>query len=176
MTTAASSLWYPVWITDGRKSGRWCWGPPCREREEAAEHLADVMIRRAHSVRLGCVVRAAEGELQPVRDLMVPGEAREVCTLWDRLEAVCEGLDASGHVRWWPVWAERGEWRWGEPVTTPGEARAVIRDNTSPLRTLVCIIDGERRALDNEIRPPSARKIVRHWDALWDCTESASSE
>lgn len=128
--STTDTLWYPVWIAPGRKGGGWSFGRPYDSREQAASALAAEIIARG--LGLGCVVRAADGELQPVRDLLVPGEAREVCTLWDRLEAVCEELDGSGHVRWWPVWVEGGEWRWGEPVATPGEARDVIRDRDSP--------------------------------------------
>jgi hypothetical protein len=170
------SLWYPVWIADGRKAGGWSWGPLCNTREQATEHLAGEMIERGHS--LGCVVCAGGGELWPVRELVVPAEARQVCVWWDRLEDVCEGLDGSGATRWWPVWMAGDEWQWGEPAATPGAARDIIRerrDAGAPISTLIIADGTERRAVWQEIIPQRARKIVRRWDELWDATDPESA-
>lgn len=76
-------LYYPVWISPGRKTGGWSWGRPCDSPREAVE--ARKVAMADCGATLGCVVRAGDGEMRPMISYLVPPSARKIAGHWDEL-------------------------------------------------------------------------------------------
>ena len=85
--TSSRVLYYPVWISPGRKSGGWSWGPPCETRPAAAAILAD---RIAGGAPLGTLVRLSGGIKTPLGEHTLPREHRKVLAHWEDLWTATE--------------------------------------------------------------------------------------
>jgi len=78
----------------------------------------------------------------------------------------------------YPAWIStsgRVSLRWGRSCDTPSEARQVGRSRVASgeasLAFVVRFSGGEKTPLPTYTYPESARKIVEHWERLWDATE-----
>lgn len=83
-----------------------------------------------------------------------------------------------GKVLFYPVWVSnsgRVSLRWGKPCDAPGEANAVgkaeVEAGRATLSFVVEFSEGEKKPLASWTHPPAARKIIKHWEALWEATE-----
>lgn len=81
-------------------------------------------------------------------------------------------------VLYYPVWIapgrRKGGWAFGAPCNTPIEAYYALKQRMAEGATLGCVVEfkgGEKRPLAQFVQPPSARKIIDHWEDLWDATE-----
>lgn len=84
----------------------------------------------------------------------------------------------SAKVLFYPVWVSqtgRVSLRWGKPCDAPSEAakigKAQIEAGNATVAFVVRFGGGVREPLATYIYPPSARRIVEHWERLWDATE-----
>lgn len=75
-------LFYPCWISPGRKTGGWSWGEPCDSQSEAT---AIVTQRVAAGAPLGCVVKIAGGVKTPIASSVRPVSCRQVVYHWEDL-------------------------------------------------------------------------------------------
>lgn len=82
MTDPAKKLWYPVWISPGRKEGGWSWGRPC---DSVAEASAQLRTRMDEGASLGTVVEFAAGRKTPIHSRTLPPSARKIVERWDDL-------------------------------------------------------------------------------------------
>lgn len=89
---------------------------------------------------------------------------------------------------YYPVWvssgATRGGFFWGKPCDSRKEAAKVLQEKMrsqaippnpaldSPFGTVVEMSGGEKIPLAGYVMPMSARKIVQHWEALMQATET----
>lgn len=78
---------------------------------------------------------------------------------------------------YYPVWVStsgRVALRWGAPQDTPAAAaqigHAEVKAGRASLSFVVELKDGAKTPLPGYTRPESARKIIMHWEALWDAT------
>jgi len=81
-------------------------------------------------------------------------------------------------VLFYPAWVSssgRTSLRWGKPCDTPSEAGRIgagrVKSGEAAVAFVVRFGNGERVPLSSFTYPPSARRIVEHWEALWDATE-----
>jgi hypothetical protein len=79
---------------------------------------------------------------------------------------------------YYPAWVStsgRVSLRWGAPCDRPGEAQRAgaseVRSGNASVAFVVQFAGGEKTPLPRYTSPPSACKIVEHWEALWDATE-----
>lgn len=82
MDNTAKRLYYPVWISPGRRAGGWSWGRPCDTAAEAG-YLVRQEIARGAS--LGCVVEMAGVEKTPLAEYVSPRSARRLIEHWEQL-------------------------------------------------------------------------------------------
>lgn len=78
----------------------------------------------------------------------------------------------------YPAWIStsgRVSLRWGKPCDQPSEAIAVgkaeVQSGNATVAFVVRFAGGERTPLPNWTYPGPARKIVKHWESLWDATD-----
>lgn len=83
-----------------------------------------------------------------------------------------------GKILFYPAWISttgRVSLRWGRPCDSVPEAKAAgkaeVDAGRASLSFVVEFSGGERRPLAIGVYPEKARKIIRHWEALWDATE-----
>lgn len=81
---------------------------------------------------------------------------------------------------YYPVWISPGRkaggWSFGRPCDTPQEADRLVRERMACGASLGCVVEckgGEKRPMVGHLQPSSAKKIVAHWEELWDATEDA---
>ena len=80
---------------------------------------------------------------------------------------------------YYPVWIapgrKAGGWSWGKPCDTPKEADQIVKEKfLAENATLGCVVQmsgGEKILMANHVKPPSARRIIEHWEDLWQATE-----
>lgn len=79
---------------------------------------------------------------------------------------------------YYPVWVSTTGWvslRWGKPCDSPSEARNVGRTEVDAGNASVSFVvrmgDGEKTPMPTYTYPAPARKVVEHWESLWDATE-----
>ena len=79
---------------------------------------------------------------------------------------------------YYPAWISssgRVSLRWGKPCDTAPQAafagREIARRGEATLAFVVRFSGGEKTPLATYVYPPSARRIVQHWESLWDATE-----
>ena len=84
-------------------------------------------------------------------------------------------------VLFYPAWVScsgRVSLRWGKPCDTPSEAqkigRAQIQSGDASLSFVVRFGDGQKTPLAKYTCPPSASRIIEHWESLWDATDPES--
>jgi hypothetical protein len=77
-----SILYYPVWISPGRKTGHWSFGPPCTTPREADQVVKEHM---ATGATLGCVVEMAAGHKRPMAGHVQPPAAKKIIAHWEQL-------------------------------------------------------------------------------------------
>lgn len=81
---------------------------------------------------------------------------------------------------YYPAWIApnraQGGWSWGKACDTPAEAAAVVKSKlmgeAATMGVVVEFKDGIKTPMASYIWPPSARKIVGHWEDLWATTET----
>jgi hypothetical protein len=83
-----------------------------------------------------------------------------------------------GKVLYYPVWVSatgRISLRWGKPCDTASEAakigKAQVAGENATVAFVVRFGDGKREPLTTSVYPPSARRIIEHWESLWEATE-----
>ena len=81
-------------------------------------------------------------------------------------------------ILYYPVWVAnhgRVSLRWGKPCDTPAEAcrigKAEVDAGTATLSFVVKFANGEKTPMMGCTKPESARKIIQHWEALWDAVD-----
>jgi len=84
---------------------------------------------------------------------------------------------------YYPVWvsaAGRVSLRWGPPCDTPADAarlgKAEVRAGTASLSFVVEVRGGAETPLPNWTYPEAARKVVMHYERLWDATDTPDPE
>lgn len=93
-----------------------------------------------------------------------------------------EGYPVLEGMSYYPVWISpsrqlRG-WSFGPACDSPVEANRVLKDRLKEGATLGCVVEMrkgpkgvEKTPLITYVQPASARKILEHWEDLWDSTE-----
>ena len=78
-------LFYPVWISVGRKDDAVSWGEPCDTAKEAREILKD----RVGSGRasMGVVVRFGDSKRVPMQSYVYPASAEKVIRHWEEIKS-----------------------------------------------------------------------------------------
>lgn len=65
--------------------------------------------------------------------------------------------------------------RWGKPCDTPSEAkhlgRTEVDAGNATMSFVVRFAGGEKTPLPSYTYPAAARKIIEHWESLWDATD-----
>jgi hypothetical protein len=81
-------------------------------------------------------------------------------------------------ILFYPVWVSssgRVSLRWGKPCDTPGEARRAgkeaIARGEATTAFVVRFADGKKEPMPSFTSPELARRVVEHWELLWDATE-----
>lgn len=79
---------------------------------------------------------------------------------------------------YYPVWVSTTgpvSLRWGKPCETPDNAmsagREKVEEGQASLAFVVRFADNEKTPLESYIYPTSARKIIRHWESVWEAIE-----
>lgn len=87
--------------------------------------------------------------------------------------------DDPDRVLFYPAWVSRSgriSLRWGRPCDSPGEAqragKAAISRGDASLAFVVRFGGGAREPMARFTSPEPARKIIEHWESLWDATET----
>jgi hypothetical protein len=77
----------------------------------------------------------------------------------------------------YPVWVSMCGQRslcWGAPCDAPSTALKIaeshIQSGNASLAFVVRYVDGKKTPMRHFIKPVSARKIIGHWEALWDAS------
>lgn len=79
----SKTLYYPVYIAPGRKTGGWSWGKPHDTIQEAAAWLEAEM--EAIGSPLGTIVEFSGGEKVPLAGQVRPKDARQIVRRWELL-------------------------------------------------------------------------------------------
>ena len=94
-----------------------------------------------------------------------------------------DGLGTAGKTLFYPIWVSmsgRRSLMWGKPCDAPSEAKAIGRAQVdagkASLSFVVRFGDGAREPMPQYVHPQSARKIIEHWESLWDATERPDLE
>lgn len=81
-------------------------------------------------------------------------------------------------ILYYPVWVSnsgRVSLRWGKPCDKPTEAKAEGKGEVDAGRATISFVvkfaDGEKTPMASYTYPMAARKIVEHWESLWEATE-----
>lgn len=65
--------------------------------------------------------------------------------------------------------------KWGKPCDTAAEAKALgkaeVEAGRATLSFVVRFSSGEKTPMPGYVHPPSARRIIEHWEALWEAVE-----
>jgi hypothetical protein len=94
-------------------------------------------------------------------------------------------VTAPGKTLYYPVYvatrapARRGSSLcWGRPCDTIGEAgrvgKAAVDSGEASLSFVVRFGGGEKTPLSRATYPRSARRVIEHWEALWDATDGVT--
>jgi hypothetical protein len=89
----SKTLYYPVYIAPGRKTGGWTWGKPCDTLVEAGRWLNDEM--ESIGSPMGLIVEFANGQKTPMVDHIRPESAKKVVRHWEKLWEITEETDGS---------------------------------------------------------------------------------
>jgi hypothetical protein len=88
-----------------------------------------------------------------------------------------------GKTFYYPVWVSasgRVSLRWGKPCDAPSEAARIarVRIATGEATTgfVVEFSAGKRTPLVNYTQPPSARKIIGHWEELRESVQNPPAD
>lgn len=77
-----TTLYYPCWISPGRRAGGWSFGPPCDTAGAAANYLRE---RIRQGATLGCVVEMRGQQKTPLADYVYPPAAKKIIAHWEEL-------------------------------------------------------------------------------------------
>src|SRR5437899_674846 len=83
-------VYYPVWISDGRKDNPISWGKPCNLLGQALRLLKDRLASGGAS--MGVIIKFAEGKKQALEPHILPRSARVAIRHYlDILDSLQEG-------------------------------------------------------------------------------------
>lgn len=79
---------------------------------------------------------------------------------------------------YYPVWIapgrKAGGWSWGKACDSAKEADEITKQKILAGAPIACVVEfagGIKTPIIRYLRPPSARRVVAHWEGLWDATE-----
>lgn len=86
------------------------------------------------------------------------------------------GTDKPPFYSAWVSTSGRVSLRWGPPCDTAAEARTIGRvkvvEGQASVSFVVRFAGGKKTPLSGYTHPASAKKIIEHWESLWDATET----